>query len=253
MKRSFLLILCGLALLSLSACSADTSPTSSTASDSSVSTSVISVDSTIPERFLKEIEVSAPKDSISFEEAVTQLQRCLSTDLSLPDTPSSYQAFYAGTTVINDTACYRIDLYYQNENGTPIFVGVPYAVSCDGKNVFAKALLGDYLAVQPVDEDKQKSHIDIYGSIAVAPNDAIEKLCGVISEFKLSNAISDYYLYFNQELTEIMEKQCYRITVTGYTSTGQQMAAFAFVSVSDGIVYKADPSNNTQYIALSEN
>lgn len=258
MKRSFLMILCALTVLSFSSCGDnDSTPTSSVPKNSN-ETSIIGVepsnniDNTVPERALKEIEVSAPEGSISFEAAVQQLQRCLSSDLYLPDTPTAYKAFYAETTTINDMECYRIDLYLQDEDGTFFFVGVPYAVSCDGKYVFVKTIVGDYIPVQPVDEDEQKDYNALYENVTLSPADAIKEVNNVISEFNLNNNISDYYLRFDKNLYEVMDKSCYRIVITGYTSNSLQMAAFAFVSVTDGMVYAIDPSDSTQYIALTE-
>lgn len=259
MKRSFLMILCTLMALSFSACgNSDSTPTPSSAPKNSDESSIIGVepsnniDNIVPERPLKEIEVSASESSISFEAAVQQLQRCLSSDLYLPDTPTTYKAFYAETTTINDMECYRIDLYLQGEDGTFFFVGVPYAVSCNGKYVFVKTIVGDYSIVQPVDEDEQKDYNALYENVTLSPTDAIKEVNSIIPELNLNNNISDYYFRFDKTLHEVMDKSCYRIAITGYTSNSLQMAAFVFVSVTDGTVYKIDPSDSTQYIALTE-
>ncbi len=258
MKKTFLMILCTLIVCTFSACvNQDSSEPASTVSQNSKS-SIIGVepsntnDTIVPERFLKEKEVSAPENSVTFETAVQQLQRCLSSDLYLPDTPTAYKAFYAGTENINDMDCYRIDLYVQNDDGTYFFFGVPYAVSCNGKYVFIKSIVGDYTVVKPVDENEQKDYKALYTGAVFSPTDAVKAVNGIASELNLSNNISDYYFRFDKNLREVMDQQCYRIAITGYTNSGLQMAAFVFVSVTDGTVYTIDPSDSTKYIALTE-
>ena len=259
MKRTMALILCVFTFAGLTACrdteteeSSDYDVDVSQTSDGTLIIGDASETSTeeVSQRNLNEAEVSASDGSISFDEAVELLQSCQSTDMYLPDSPSEYEAFYVETTTINDIECYRIDLYL-NVNSVPMFVGVPYAVSCDGQYVLEKTIVGSWSIIEPVSAEEQEDYLTIYDSPSFSPNEAIESVEKLtLEQVGIENELTDYYLRFEKTLYTVVDDECYRISVTAYTSSGVQIAAFIFVSASSGTIYKTDPDDNSQYIIL---
>lgn len=259
MKKSIIFILSALVLMSFSACSNDDTTQHSTPqtpiTQLSDGTLVIGekIESAAPvesHRDLHEQEVSAPENSITFEEAVTLLKSCKATELYLPDNPLCYEAFYVKTENIYETPCYFIDLFL-NVNGTPIFVGVPYAVSCDGKNVFVKTITGDFYEVEISAQETLEDYIKIYPNAKFAPNDAIKSIEKLTPEqIGIENELTNYYLRFDKDLITVTDDLCYRISVTAYTNDGVQMPAFLFVSASSGTIYKTDPIDNSKFVTV---
>lgn len=259
MKKSIIFILSAFILMSFAACSDQDTTRQSTpqtpVTQLSDGTLIIGekIESAAPaevQRDLHEQEVSAPENSITFEEAVNLLKSCKATDLYLPDNPSGYEAFYVKTENVYETPCYFIDLF-SNVNGTPVFVGVPYAVSCDGKSVFVKTITGDFSEIEPSEQETPDDYTKIYPNAKFAPNDAIKAIEKLTPEqIGIENELANYYLRFDKDLLTVTDDSCYRISVTSYTNGGVQMPSFLFVSASSGTIYKTDPTDNSKFITI---
>lgn len=214
MRKMMLTVVLSLSLL-LCGCAADSTEKQSSSTELSSVYEDAAEQSTAEEYSViersKEQEVSAPDNSIRFEEACELLDSCSRKSLYLPESAKHYQKYYFGTVRYHKNDFYSVYLYIENGEDR-IYVGTNYLVSCKGKTVMRKSLMGDYNRIDTQTAALDETETKRYEGAKITPNEAL----AVLSEKNQTSAflgrkLSDYTFDVGDKLEEIGSTECYKL------------------------------------------
>ncbi len=215
MKKKVLL-LCLLTGLMLGGCGTKNSQeTSSATEDDShiiyVETSAAPSHQNILVEKPKNQTVSAPAESISFEQACALLDSCGKKDFYLPEGLKSYQKYYFGTVDYRGGTYYSIYPYLDVE-GKRLYAGTNCLVSVDGTYVLAQNWMGGYERVEQKTAGTDKPVQEMYPEAKVSPNEALAVLAKKEKALGLEYSIEQYVFETDEKLVEAGGALCYCFT-----------------------------------------
>ena len=159
----------------------------------------------------KDQKVSAPADSISFEQACTLLDGCEKKDFYLPESLKNYQKYYFGTVEYNGSQYYSIYPYIE-ANGKHIYAGTNCLVAVSGEYVLAQNWMGGYENIELNSADKDKDIQKMYPDAKITPNKALAVLAQKEKALGLKRPIEDYVFETDEKLIEANGIPCYCFT-----------------------------------------
>ncbi len=193
-------------------------------------------------------DVSAPEDSISFQEACDLIDSCNMDMLYLPQKASDYEKLYFAT--VDEGG----DPYYSIYNcivvgNKKILVGTNCLVSCNGQNVYKKSWVGAFEEVTLHSSGADQTVKERYPDARITPNEALKVLAENEEGLRLEDDITQYVFEFDEKLVTAESIPCYKITPKiEYTNSVELKTAYYVSAYGTGEVFfpKSDGSGFTR-------
>ena len=191
--------------------------------------------------------VSAPADSISFEEACEFIDKCSMKDLEIPQSAVNFKKYYFGTVDYKGKPYYSIYLYVEKDEKR-VFVGNNILVSCDGGYALIKNFYNMYEVLKG-DSTEDVDYKELYPDAKTEPVEALKVLTE--KNLKMEYTLSQYLFDFLTEAQDINGVNCYvvvpKIEFAGSTTMYKKL----YIS-TDGknTVMTLSPDGSGEYIEL---
>ena len=170
------------------------------------------VSGNLVKRDTAEKKVSAPEESISYEEALKLADSCDYRKLYLPTKVSDYKKFYLGTVEYNEDTYYNIGFYVE-KNSVKMFVGTDILVNCCGDEILKKDWTGSYLLMETEGGQKNNSADEDFSDVVTKPQDVLFALTKTDARrFGLSESLFSYTYEIDSKLYDRKNIKCYKIT-----------------------------------------
>ena len=248
-----ILYLCMVSALAFSLCGCGESAENSENEDIQSSTAVVSdvqESEIVQESVISRNEnktVSAPADSISFDEACAFIDKLSMKDLELPQSAVNFKKYYFGTVEYKNKPYYSVYFYVEKDE-KKVFVGNNILVSCDGGYALIKNFYGMYEVLEG-ESTEDADYRELYPDAKTEPAEALKALTE--KNLKMEYTLSQYLFDFLTEAQDINGVNCYvvvpKIEFAGSTTMYRKL----YIS-TDGknTVFTLSSDGSGEYIEL---
>lgn len=182
-------------------------------------------------------KVSAPENSVSFEEACKLLDSCSMEALYLPQKASDFEKMYFATVDYEGGKYYSV-YNCVSVNGKKIPVGTNCLISYSGDKVLKKDWMGGYSVVDTNTADQDQTFDKMYPDATIKPTEAIAVLAANEDKLGLDDSITKKVFEFDKKLFEVEGIPCYKITPkTEYTKSIELKTAYYVSAQKGGEIY----------------
>ena len=153
-------------------------------------------------------KISAPSDSISFEEACEIVDKCGMDELGIPQSAVNFKKYYFGTVDYKGKPYYSIYLYVEKDE-KKVFVGNNILVSCEGGLALIKDFASLYGKLDTNGAENDVDYKERYPDVKAEPVEALKALAE--KNLKMEYALSQYIFDVMKETQDINGMTCYAV------------------------------------------